>query len=357
MTDNFGNVITDSNGNIMYTYSGKWDFENHRYEIPADYNYNPERPVLTLYAAWVPAFTYEFYSVDKNGNTTLIDTKSVDPTGNTTITVPAFNEITGGVDANDFPALKEQTYLVDGDIRAIYLDAECKERITDSTITHIGSYNSKNATVENTTMKIYCKLQDGIHFQISSIEQFIQNAVLNGVYTLDTDLDFTEYNWPAVFTTGSFKGQIIGNGHVIKNVTIEQTDTSTTYFGLFAQLSDGALISNVTFDNVTVNITEGCLKGEPKYGIVTGAAANSAFESTALTNSKLVICNKKNSSTTILKPEYGVVCGYGSVSGITFDKNNTVSFSTFGAPDSTETVEYAYQLDESGRFTLTEKTS
>ena len=350
--------VKDDNGNVIgYTYSGKWDFAKNRYEIPANGNYNTENPVLTLYAAWVPAFTYEFYSVDENGNATLIGTKPVDPTGNTTITVPAFNEVTGGVDANDFPTLKDSTYLVDGDIRAIYLDAECKNRITDTTITHIGTYNSANATVENATMKIYCKIQDGVHFKVTSVEQLVQNAVLGGVYTLENDLDFAGYNWPAVFTTGSFKGQIIGNGHTIKNVTVEQTDTSTTYFGLFGQLADGALLKNVTFDNVKVNIKDGCLKGEPKFGIIAGVAADGVFVNAALTNSELVISNKNNSSTTILKPEYGIVCGYGSVSGISFSQNNTVSFSTFGAPDGTETVEYVWTPDENGRFTLAVKES
>ena len=350
--------VTDDAGNVIgYTYSNKWDFAKHRYEIPADGNYSSENPVLTLYAAWVPAFTYEFYAVDKDGNATLFGTKNVDPTANTPIIVPAFNEVTGGVDANDFPTLKEQTYIIDGDIRAIYYDAECKDRITDTSITHVGTYNSTNATVENATMKIYCKLQDGVHFKISSTEQLVQNAVLNGVYTLESDLDFTDYNWPAIFTTGSFKGQIIGNGYSIENVTVEQTDNSATYFGLFGQLADGALLENVTFNNITVNITEGCLKGEPKFGIIAGSVADGVFNGVSLENSELVICNKKNSSTTILKPEYGIVCGYGSVSGIDFSVGNGVSFSTFGAPDSTETVEYLYQIDENGRFTLTEKTS
>ena len=350
--------VKDGEGNVVgYTYSGRWDFDKHRYEIPADGSYSSENPVLTLYAAWVPAFTYEFYSVGSDGETTLIGTKPVDPTGNTTITVPAFNSVTGGIDANDFPTLKDHTYLVDGDIRAIYYDAECKNRIEDSTLTHIGTYNSTNATVENATMKIYCKLQEGVHFKITSTEQLIQNALLGGVYTLEADLDFAGYNWPAVFTTGSFSGQIIGNGHTIKNVTVSQTDNSATYFGLFGQLTDGALLKNVTFDNITVNITEGCLKGEPKYGIIAGSAADGSFNTVALKNSELVISNKKNSSTTILKPEYGIVCGYGSVIGIDFSESNSVQFSIFDAPESTETVVYEYQTDSDGRFTLTVKKS
>jgi hypothetical protein len=290
--------------------------------------------------------------VDKDGNATLFGTKNVDPTKNTAITVPAFNAVTGGVDANDFPALKDNTYILDGDIRAIYYDAECKNRIDSATITHIGSYNGTNATVENATMKIYCKLQDGVHFKVSSVEQLMQNAVLNGVYTLECDLNFAGRNWPAVFTTGSFKGKIIGNGHTIKNITVEQNNTSDTYFGLFGQLAEGALLKDVTFENITVNITEGCLKGEPKFGIIAGIAADGAFDSATLTSSKLVICNKKNSSTTILKPEYGIVCGYGSVIGIDFSESNCVEFSTFGAPEGTETVGYVYQLDADGRFTL-----
>ena len=43
----------DSEGNIFYTYSDKWDFENGVLEVNPENEYKAEEPVVTFYAAWV----------------------------------------------------------------------------------------------------------------------------------------------------------------------------------------------------------------------------------------------------------------------------------------------------------------
>ena len=339
------NEVKDENGNVIsYTYSGKWDFASSKHKVDPNLEYTPESPVITLYAAWVPSYTYEFYSVDENGAATLIGNKEMSPLGDSTITLPAFNEETGGTDANDFPYLTNNTYY------KIYADESCTTEIKSATISHIGSYNPDNATVSNATMKVYCKLLDGVHFKINSADQLINNAYLNGVYTLESDLDFTGKHWPAVFTSEAFTGSIIGNGHTIKNVTLEQSSNDVTYFGLFGQISGS--IKNVTFDSIKVNVMSGSRMNGPMFGILAGSVEDGAFANVVLKNSSMVIYTKKLTAGTISAPDYGIVSAIGSLDGVTFSENNTLAFSSFNDAASVEQVTYDYVIDSEGRFKL-----
>jgi len=138
--------LTDENGEVIgYTYSGKWDFEASKYAVDPDANYNPARPILTLYAAWVPAFSCEFYSVDDSGALTLIDTKEINPVEGSEITLPAFDEEAGA-------------FEIDGILYDLYYTESCSgTKISGTAISHMGFFNSADATVENPVMKIYCK--------------------------------------------------------------------------------------------------------------------------------------------------------------------------------------------------------
>jgi hypothetical protein len=205
-------------------------------------------------------------------------------------------------------------------------------------------------------MKIYCQLLDGIHVRVSNADQLIANATLGGVYILEGDLDFNGKHWPAVFTEGSFSGKIIGNGYSIKNVTLEQSNNSTTSFGLFGQISEDAVIENVTFDNITVNVMAGSRLNEPKIGIIAGVLADGVMNSVELMNSQMVVYTKKIASGTIVTPEYGLVCAFGSIDGVEFS-NCKVEFSRFDDPETTEQVEYNCDIDSEGRFKLSLKES
>ena len=54
-----GTVATYKDGNIKYTYGGRWDFEEDKLTLDKDKSYSSKEPVVTLYAAWVPNFTFE----------------------------------------------------------------------------------------------------------------------------------------------------------------------------------------------------------------------------------------------------------------------------------------------------------
>ena len=140
--------VKDDSGNVIgYTYSGKWDFATSKYAIKADASYNPEKPVLTLYAAWVSSYSYEFYSVDEGGSLTLLSEKKTNPVLGNEFTLPSFDAESGTVE-------------IDGKRYAVYYTASCTEdkRIEGEKVTHSGSYDPATATVKNPVMKIYCKL-------------------------------------------------------------------------------------------------------------------------------------------------------------------------------------------------------
>ena len=142
------NEVTDENGNVIgYTYSGKWDFASSKYAISADANYDPAKPVLTLYAAWVPAFTCEFYSVDDDGSLTMLSEKKFNPILGNELTLPSFDAASG-------------TIIINGKTYTVYYSMSCTEdqMIKTETVTHTGSYDQYSATVENAVMKLYCKL-------------------------------------------------------------------------------------------------------------------------------------------------------------------------------------------------------
>ena len=138
--------ITDEGGNIIgYSYSGKWNFDGDMYSISADRNYNPSKPVLTLYAAWVPDLVCEFYSVGEDGTLTLIETKEINPVESTEITLPAYDAENGA-------------YEIGGYLYDLYYNEYCTgEKIDGTSITHTGIFSVETATVENPVMKIYCK--------------------------------------------------------------------------------------------------------------------------------------------------------------------------------------------------------
>ena len=138
--------VKDVDGSVIgYTYSGKWDFESSKYAVKPSSKYDPARPILTLYAAWVPDFTCEFYAVGDNGEITLIDTKKVNPVEGSEITLPEYDTENGA-------------FEIDGTLYDLYLTEECTgEKISGASIAHTGTFDPASASVENPVMKIYCK--------------------------------------------------------------------------------------------------------------------------------------------------------------------------------------------------------
>ena len=262
------------------TYSGRWDFRNDRLTVHADGDYSAEEPVLTLYAAWVPMFEIEFCSLVDG---TLLGSYAYNP-NETEILVPQWNEETGAIDMYKFPA--QAGFTFDG----AYYDAAGTQPVDGPTVTHPGTVNYENGTAENATMQIYVDYLEGEWYHIYNVEQFLDNASVNGSYVIHADLDFSGQIWPTSLMHGSFSGTIQGNGHTFSNIEVTQTNNSKTSAGLFGYLTETAAITDLTLENVTFTIKSGTRVAGTSYGLLAGSiSADARISGLTIANSTLAV--------------------------------------------------------------------
>ena len=314
---------TDKNGEKTYEYSGKWDFENDVLKVDKNKSYSADTPVLTLYAAWIPLFEIEFYSLDSGD---LIDTVKYNPTESKTLNIPSWNEETGAIDMYDFPKREGYTY------NKAYYDAEGTNELTGEALTHPGSVDDDNATATDSVLKLYVDWTEGEWYRIYNVDQFKESASLTGNYELFADLDFTDEIWPTTFVYGNFSGVIKGNGHTIKNVDVTQSNNSKVNAGLFGYLTDTANIIDVNFENVTFTIKAGTRKVGTCFGLFAGTISEKAvIDGVNILNSHLQI----DSSSYFAVDDYsiGLVCGMGD-----YSKFSTAQIDCTAVGDKPETV-------------------
>ncbi len=297
---------TQRNGNAEsdYTYSGKWDFSKDLVKVDSSKEYSSEAPVLTLYAAWVPLFTIEFYSLDTNE---LLKTFTIDPNSSEGMKIPAWDEKTGVMEMYKFPKKSGYTF------NKVYYDAEGTLPVEGETIVHTGVVDYATGTAKDATMKLYVEWIEGEWYHINTAEQLANNAALNGNYEILADLDFENIDWGKTFMYGNFSGTVKGNGHTIKNVTLEQTDAKEDNAGLFGYLTDKANISDLTFENVTFTIKAGTIATSANYGVLAGTVSEVAdITDVSILSSKLQI----DSGCYFGTDDYsiGLVCGMGDPS-------------------------------------------
>lgn len=300
-----GNVAAKSGKAPAYTYAGRWDFENGRLALDPNKEYTASEAALTLYAAWIPEFKYEFYSL---GTGELISEYLFDPNYVSEIRLPQWSEETGKLNMEKFPSVTDKTLL------GVYLDAAGTVAAEGSTVVHTGSYNPADATAEGPVMKLYLDYAEGEWFHIYTAKQFLDNFKVGGCYEICADLDFTGLSWKTSLLHGNFRGKILGNGHTFSNITIEQTDTKKQNSGMFGAITADATLSDITFDNVILTIASGTLQPDASFGLLAGTLdAEAAVENVVIQNSKLLIHANANllDSTAI-----GRVCGNGSTHGI-----------------------------------------
>ena len=296
---------TDSEGNTVYTYANKWDFNSDLLEVDPNKTYTSSEPVLTLYAAWVPMFQINFVSM---GTNEVLGTYSFNPISASSIQVPQWDTKTGSVEMYRFPEKKGYTF------NGAYYDAEGKQPISD-VVTHTGTILD-NGTAVGHIMDVYVDFMEGEWYHIYTAEQLRKNASTSGNYILEADLDFSGEKWPSVFATGSFSGTIQGNGHTIKNVTFNQTKMDAENTGLFGTLQSGCIISNLTFENVTFTIEKGFNRAA-NYGLLAGSIYEGAqLTNVQIKNSALLI----DSGARFATDDYaiGLVCGAGQAGKVSY---------------------------------------
>lgn len=300
------NEVTDAEGNTAYTYSGKWDFENALLEVDPNGDYNAEEPVITLYAAWVPLFEIEFYSLDSGEQ---LQTFTFDPTLVEEIAVPAWDEESGAIEMHNFPQRSGYTF------DKAYYDEERSQALDSETVDHPGIVNYETGTAENPTLKLYIDWTEGEWYHIYNTEQFLENASVNGNYEIHADLDFEGEIWPTSLMYGNFGGEIKGNGHTIKNVEVTQTNNSKVNAGLFGQLTETAVISDITFENVTFTVKAGTRKTGTSYGLLAGTLSAGA----RMNNVKILASTLQIDTACYFGADdysIGLVCGMGDHSVI-----------------------------------------
>ncbi len=259
---------------------------------------------MTLYAAWVPMFEIEFYTL---GSGEFIEEYKFDPTTTEGIKLPKWSEETGAVEMFNFPKKSGYTF------KNAYYDAEGKNQISDEIFSHVGTIDYEHGVAVNSVMKLYLDFTEGEWYRIYNAEQFVESASLDGNYEIFADLDFENEIWPTVFMYGNFNGTIKGNGHTFKNIKFAQTNNSKVNAGLFGNLTESADISDLTFDNVTFTIKAGTRVVGTSYGLLAGTISGEAkISDLTIKNSTLQI----DSSAYFGVDDYtiGLVCGMGDAS-------------------------------------------
>ncbi len=286
VVDEYGQVLTEKDGSYYYvvdkedeetgeikkeyiaalpaySYSQYWDFENDVIE----YNTNSDEVMnITLYAGWVSYYQFDFYFEGDNGQWELdssytYDYKTTNALGSTTsdkdtIFLPTWQD--GAMNYShkysnttwSFPKKDGTTFY------KAYKDAACTQEIVDF-IEHEGTLDLETATPTNKVQNVYVKVEEGERYKISEAKQLANNPNVNGIYEILADLDFTNLKWPALLSSGAFKGKMYsteGNTFTISNVTVEHNSSSSRRVGLFGELTATASVSNLNFVNATLDL-------------------------------------------------------------------------------------------------------
>lgn len=299
--------IENSDG--TYTYSDKWDFETDSFEVSKD----ATSATFTLYAMWTEYFEFDYYRVKTDGSMELIrkdelgvipsDISGTEKAELAGVYLPDWNDgalvyktsysQTSG--SYTFPKISGTTFT------GAYLDKECTEEITTEfgkPFYHAG-YIDEHGVAQNRVQNIYVTYDEGELYKISTAEQFAKYAYADGYFEISADLDFTNTAWPTSLTSSSFNGKIYGkDGKKVKisNVYAKFASDSSLVGGLFGELADGAVIKNVAFENVTVDIVKtGLGLTDLKLGVFAGNISSKAvIESVTLTGATLKLGGETN---------------------------------------------------------------
>ena len=292
----------DSNGKSIYVYSEKWDFETDLLTVDSNGTYSAAEPVLTLYAAWIPLFEIEFYDLTTGD---YLESYVFNPMQQKEISVPQWNVETGAIEMYKFP--KKSGWTFDG----VYYDAAGTEPLEGTTVDHPGVVDEVNGMAKDHVMKLYVDYTEGEWYHIYNVEQFLDHASVGASFVIHEDLDFEGKIWPSSLMHGNYSGTILGNGHTLSNITFEQTNNSKVNSGLFGNLTETAVIEDLTFENVTFTIKGGTRLSGANFGLLAGTVSEGAkLENVLIQSSTLQIDSTCYFGTT----DYciGLVCGLGT---------------------------------------------
>lgn len=315
--DEDGNLCEVSGKPQGYEYSGRWDFGKDTLDgyVKEGETYKAGEAVLTLYAGWVPYFSYTVYAQADGGEWESIGKHMFSPASvNYQFALPQWDEAGVAVDYGKFPQAEDKTFL------KAYADEAMTQEYTQA-IPHEGSIDFEKGIAVGGNKAVYTTWKDGVWFNIYTAEQFSENVRGNGCYDIKADLDFSGKTWPAGFALGTFSGTILGNGHKFSNITVTQTDANSQLNGgLFGVIADGAKIENCSFGNVTYTLGAGTRRRDGSFGLFAGELSERAEINNVSVQGKLLVGNAYISGgTNAGYYDVGLVTGNLVTDGITFD--------------------------------------
>ena len=219
-----------------YVYSGRWDFDSDVVDPES-----LENGEFTLYAAWIPFFSYEIYSVGDSEEPELIKTVN-----KLDFTFPEWNERTGKVKMNDMPKVNGKTFY------AAYSDPGLTQEITE-TIDGDGTFvDLEKGIALETVVKIYTTWLDGEYIKIFDAEQLVEELAdePDGKFILGADIDLSEVDWRSELFDITFAGVLLGDGYSICNAQFESGEPIWDVKDIFGAVGDGAVILDVTMSDV-----------------------------------------------------------------------------------------------------------
>ncbi len=316
-----------------YTYSGRWDFDNDKLTLDKDKTYDSSVPALTLYAAWIPNFTFEFYSQNTDGSFSLYKSETVN-----SITIPEWKENEVKISMGSFPQISGKTFV------SAFADENMTEKLSG---TVRGQWSPETATAGSSTIRIYTTWENYDHRKIYSANDLIENADSKAFLEICADLDFENKRWPGVFTTGEFNGRIEGNGHKISNVSISSTTSGSR--GLFSRLGANAVISNISFENITHTVNVGVVKNGDSYGLLSGQLKDGAAFDNVLLDGKLTFgkdCeNLENYPLTQYTYSMHLICG-------NLETTNVSGITATVTADKADNTDFSLNIGDNGVITL-----
>ena len=248
---------TDAAGNPICTYSGYWDFATDTLPVESGKSYKAEEPVLHLYAAWIPNFTYEFYDL-KTGE--LVESTPINPLNpkELELELSTWDKNTGRVNKKDIPVKSGYTF------NALYLDAEGTKKVEEASINHSGTIDTETAVASGDVMKLYVDYLEGSFTAVYTAQDLMDELSSGNDVMIMEDLDFTDMEWDPFIWAYPYGGKIMGNGHTLSNITVNIAPENVNgqeylYAGLFGKLEETAVISDVTFKNLQLKVCEGTL--------------------------------------------------------------------------------------------------
>ncbi len=295
--DDYGELVSVSNRPQGYTYSGRWDFSSKKL-TETDLNKDTESwgtvYRLTLYAAWVPNFTYDFYAQDAQGKWQYYG--STTRTNGMDTPLPAWSKDSGALEYSGIPVYKTDTMTYS--MTGIYLDEALAQPVADDNmdrvhdiasdtldangnevkgIPHGGSIDLEHGIGLDLVRKCYTTWRERAWYRISTPAQFISNMIADAGFEIKEDLHFTttDSTIPWIGSALTFKGIIEGGGHTIDGLTSTQAKNARQAGGLFTEIAAGAVIRNVKFTNMSFTVS-GTTQQGGLYGLLAASIDDAA---------------------------------------------------------------------------------